>query len=135
MASDRDGELNVILNESNLPGYVKSSVSKGLAARMVTVNLALGDDKFRTKAWELLKLPLNLALPEISGESLHGDVSTIMHNPKFIDVYLSDGLSDDWATFFREVVKALNMTNTSVVIFSEELTALGEDCELDSTTK
>lgn len=130
MSSDKEGDLFKTLNRSCLPGFVKSSVCKGLAATMSSVNLALEEDAFRSKAWELLKLPVDLRLPKISGESLYGDVSTMIHHPPSGHVYLSDALPAEWALFFKEVVKSLGgMTSTTVVIYSQEMAAWGEDLE------
>lgn len=128
MTFENQGDLRTILEASSLPSYVKKNASTGLSATMTAVNSALENDEYRQRAWELLAIPTDIPLPQISGEILYGDVSAILHKPNFRNVYLSDAWSDKSVLFFELIIKALKI-DVQVVIYPEDMAALGRQMD------
>ena len=123
---DNETLKNALNNSSVISKTVVKNLSGLVAAvRMSSVNDALLDDVFRTRAWESLGIPADTPFPSLPGELLYGDLSAEIHHPMIKEVYLSDGeLSSIVSLFF---VAAANALNHKVVYYSDAEAARAEE--------
>jgi len=115
---DSDASLAKILESSSgIRKEAKNDIrTNKFRAKMSSVNEALLDENFRKAAWTAIGLDPSLEMPILDGQLLYGLVSSILHSPNIIEVYLSDESSLQASQFY---LNAGALISKKLVLYSD----------------
>ena len=116
---DDNSQIRKIFIESgankSFPFLQKSNPSMSAVNKMLTMHSTV-----REAIWQHFQLPETCKLPQFDNELLYGAVSSIIHNPNYRNVIVSDKSVLDYANFFQNLA---DFYGRSLQTFNEELAA------------